>query len=141
MFKRFRLSSSMLASGIVILKIYLFIYLLAVLDLRCCMGFSLVAASGGYSSCGAPTSPCSGLSCLWAWAQGCPGLRSRGPRSLGHRLCLLWYMDLLALQHMASSQIRNWTHVSCTGQWILYHWATREAHYCHFSNVMVLKDV
>ena len=23
---------------------------------------------------------------------------------------------------------RNWTHVSCIGMWILYHWATREAH-------------
>ena len=22
---------------------------------------------------------------------------------------------------------RGWTHISCTGRWILYHWATREA--------------
>ena len=27
-----------------------------------------------------------------------------------------------------SSQPRNQTHVSWTGRWILYHWATREAH-------------
>ena len=27
-----------------------------------------------------------------------------------------------------SSQPRDQTHVSCIGRWILYHWATREAH-------------
>ena len=27
----------------------------------------------------------------------------------------------------ASSQPRDWTHISCIGRWILYHWATREA--------------
>ena len=26
-----------------------------------------------------------------------------------------------------SSQPRDWTHVSCIGRWIFYHWATREA--------------
>ena len=26
-----------------------------------------------------------------------------------------------------SSWPRDWTHISCTGRWILYHWATREA--------------
>ena len=35
------------------------------------------------------------------------------------------------------SQPRDWTQVSCIGRWILYHWATREAHdtcilYCWF---------
>ena len=29
-----------------------------------------------------------------------------------------------------SSQIRDWTYVSCIGSWILYHWSTREA-LCH----------
>ena len=32
-----------------------------------------------------------------------------------------------------SSRPRDWTHASCIGRWILYHWATREAHkwnYC-----------
>ena len=28
-----------------------------------------------------------------------------------------------------SSQLRDWTHVSCDGRQILYHWATREAHF------------
>ena len=32
-----------------ILLIYVYIYILAVLGLCCCTGFSLVAASGGYS--------------------------------------------------------------------------------------------
>ena len=27
-----------------------------------------------------------------------------------------------------SSQSKNWTHISCIGRWILYHWATEEAH-------------
>ena len=26
-----------------------------------------------------------------------------------------------------SSQPRDWTHISCIGRWVLYHWATREA--------------
>ena len=26
-----------------------------------------------------------------------------------------------------SSRLRNWTHVSCIGRWILYHWVTWEA--------------
>ena len=28
---------------------------------------------------------------------------------------------------MGSSQTRDWTHISCTGRWILNHWSTREA--------------
>ena len=28
-----------------------------------------------------------------------------------------------------SFQPRDWTHISCTGRQIRYHWATREAHY------------
>ena len=27
-----------------------------------------------------------------------------------------------------SSQSKNWTHISCIGMWLLYHWATEEAH-------------
>ena len=36
-------------------------------------------------------------------------------------------MGLVAQHHVGSSQIRDPTHVSCTGRQILYHWATREA--------------
>ena len=43
-------------------------------------------------------------------------------------------MGLAALQHVASSQIRDWTSVSCIGSWILYHWATRETLVCTFLN-------
>ena len=39
----------------------------------------------------------------------------------------LWQMGLAALRHMGSSWPRAWTHISCTGRQILYHWATREA--------------
>ena len=38
----------------------------------------------------------------------------------------------------ASSRPRDWTHVSCIGRWILYHWATREAHLCVCVCVCVL---
>ena len=45
-------------------KIYIYIDLfLAVLGLRCFMGFSLVAGSGGNSSCSVQASHCGGLSC------------------------------------------------------------------------------
>ena len=27
-----------------------------------------------------------------------------------------------------SSQLRDWTHISCAGRWILYHWAAWETH-------------
>ena len=36
-------------------------------------------------------------------------------------------MGLAALWHVGFSWMRDCTHVSCTGRWILYHWATREA--------------
>ena len=36
-------------------------------------------------------------------------------------------MDLVAPQHVGSSQTRDQTLVSCLGKQILYHWATREA--------------
>ena len=35
-------------------------------------------------------------------------------------------MGLVALQHVASSRIRDWTCVPWFGRWILYHWTTRE---------------
>ena len=45
-------------------------YLLAALGLCCCTGSSLVAASEGYSGCGARESRCSDFSCCGAWAPG-----------------------------------------------------------------------
>ena len=89
-------------------KIVLFIYLLflAVLSLRCCVGFFLVVASGGCSAVAVASVVEHGL-----W--GMPGQH-------------VWHMDSVALLYMGSSQTRGQTHVSCIGRWILHHWATRE---------------
>ena len=43
----------------------------------------------------------------------------------------LWYMGLIVLWPVGSSWVRYWTCVSWIGRWILYHWATREAHKQH----------
>ena len=87
--------------------------------------FSLVAASGrplflalqwtgfslqGLLSLQSTGCRCTGLSGCGTWA---PHLQSPGP--------------IVALQHAGSSWTRSWTRVSCTGRWILYHWAPREA--------------
>ena len=56
-----------------------------------------------------------------AWAQLLLLVGSRVPAQQ------LWHMSLAALWQVRSSQIRDQTHVSCNGRWILYHWATREA--------------
>ena len=38
-------------------------------------------------------------------------------------------LEWVAISHSrGSSWPRDWTHVSYIGRWILYHWATREAH-------------
>ena len=34
---------------------------------------------------------------------------------------------LAVLQPMGSFRITDWTSVSCTGKWVLYHWASRKA--------------
>jgi len=39
----------------------------------------------------------------------------------------LWCTGLAAPWHVRSSRIRDRTHVSCIGRWILYHGATKEA--------------
>ena len=45
--------------------------------------------------------------------------------AMEHRLQALRCPALVASQPLGSSWTRNWTHVSCTGRWILHHWATR----------------
>ena len=80
---------------------YEFIYLfLAALGLHCCAwAFPLVAASAGYSCCGARASHCGGFSCcgaralgLWASVVVACGLSSCGSRALERRLssCGAW---------------------------------------------------
>ena len=104
-----------------------FIYLfLAVLSLRCCSGFSLVVEGAGYSL----VAVCRLLimvasvvvkhmdSRAWTLELWLPGSRAQAPW-----LCV----GLVALWHVGSSWTRDWTRISCTGRWILYHWATREA--------------
>ena len=75
-----------------------------------------------FSPCGARASHSSGFSCWGAQSLECGGFRSRGSRPLEHRLA-----GLDAVPHVGSSQIRDRTCVSCTGSWLLGHWATREA--------------
>ena len=60
--------------------LFCFTYLfLAVLGLPCCLGFSLVATSGGYASLRqALASHCSGFSCCGAQTLGCFGFSSWG---------------------------------------------------------------
>ena len=80
---------------------------------------SVVVARGCYSSLGAGASHCRGFSCCGVWALGHVGFIS-----CVHRLSSC---GLVALWHVGSFQIRDRTCVSCTGEWILYRWATRIA--------------
>ena len=73
---------------------------LAVLGLRCC--------AWTFSSCSER-------------ALGCVGFGSSSTQA--QQLC---FMDLIALQHVGSSQTRDQTHVAYTGRCILNHCATRE---------------
>ena len=88
-----------------------------------------VAAHRLFSSCSewGLLSPCScgSFSCCRAWALGhvdsvfvAPRLSSCGPQAS---------VAYVVLRHVGSSRIRDPTHISCTGSWILYHWAIREA--------------
>ena len=94
---------------------------LAVLGLRCCMGFSLVMR-GGRSLVAMYRLLIAEAYCR-AWALGQAGFSRCSSPTPEHR----WLMGLVALRHVQSSRIRNQTHVSCTGRWILYHWAVRGA--------------
>ena len=56
---------------------------------------------------------CTAFSSCITWAQQfwLPGSREQAQQ--------LWCTGLVALWHVGSSQIRDWTHVSCIGRWIL----------------------
>ena len=96
-------------------------------------GFSLVAASGGYSSLQCVGFSLQLLLLLWStgsrhagfsscgmWAQ---QLQFAGSRAQAQQL---WRMGLVAPQHVGSFRTRAQTHVPCIGRWILNHCATRE---------------
>ena len=106
------------------LKMYLFI--LTVLGLRCCVGF-LQLQGAGATSFGAQASHCGGFSCFGAWA---PELRFQqlqltGSIGSGALVQFLWWTSLVASQHMGSSQTRGQTHVPCIGRRILNQWTRR----------------
>ena len=111
------MSSGILYFSFLIVKMYFF---LAALGVRCCMGFALVAASGGYSHvavCGPLTADASlvaehglrstgsvgvvnGLSCSTA----CRIFPDQGSNL--HLLCLLhWQADSLPLSHQGSPRL------------------------------------
>ena len=54
-------------------------------------------------------------------------LALRSTRSRARGLQQLWCIDLVAPQHVESSQIRDQTHVSCIGRWMLHPWANSKA--------------
>ena len=94
---------------IIILKIILFIF--DCVDLCCCMGFSLVAVSGGSPGCGTRASPCRGFC---------------GARALGTRAHYLSTGSIVVAHGLSCSAARGifpnqrLTCVSCIRQ-ILYH--------------------
>ena len=83
-------------------KCYLF---LAVLGLRCCVGFCLVVAIRGYSLAAVHGLLIAVASCCRAWG-------------LGMLAQQLWFTGLVTLQHVEFSWTRNQTHISCTGRFL-----------------------
>ena len=101
---------------------------------HCCVNFSLIVVSWGYSSLQG-----TGFSLCWllfvaehrlkgAWAS---VLAAPGPNSCGTR-----HMVLVAPWYVGSSWIMDWTCVSCIGRRIPYLWVTREAHPCLYDSVL-----
>ena len=87
---------------------------LTALGLCCCMWtFSSCIEQGLLSSCCARVSHCSGFSCCRVQLLGCTGFSSCGAQA--QLPC-----------GMESSWIRDQTHISCVGKWILNHGTTRE---------------
>ena len=59
----------------------------------------------------------------------CDPMECSPPDSSVHGTSQARILKWIAISYCrGSSWPKNWTHVSCTGRWILYHWATREAH-------------
>ena len=68
------------------------------------------------------------------------------PASSVHGILQARILECVAISSFrASSQLRGWTCISCTGRRVLYHWATREVQYAlytsqlqHFSSYCLL---
>ena len=107
---------------ILTLYIHNFIYLpMAVLGLRCCVGFSLVVVNWG---CSLAPVVVLGFSLPWllllqSTASRCEGFSSCGSLALENELSSCG-TGLVALRHVGSSRITNWTCVSCIGRQILH---------------------
>ena len=43
--------------------------------------------------------------------------------------CHFLLQSIFPLEGKIRERLRDWTHISCIGRWILYHWATEEALY------------
>ena len=99
-------------------------------------GFSLVAASGGYSSLW-----CAGFSLQWLLLLWSIGSRCMGFSSCGTRAQQLWCMGLVAPRHVGSSRARDQTCVPCISRQILNHCATRKSLNFDFSCFLCSDDL
>jgi len=63
------------------------------------------------------------LSCVWLC---CNTMHCSPPGSSIHGISQARILEWVAVSFSrGSSWSREWTHISCVGRWILYHWATR----------------
>ena len=78
----------------IVTLLFIYLFLLAVLGLHYCAGFSIIAVNRGHSpaavcrplsSCSARASHCSGFSCCATWALGLSGFSSCCSWGLGHK--------------------------------------------------------
>ena len=105
---------------------FIYLFLLAVLDLCCYLGFSLVAVIRVYSL----VAMCRLLIALTSlvaehWLSGTRASVVWLSSSRAH-VQKLWCTGLVALGHVRSSGTRDLTRVSWIGRQILYHQAARE---------------
>ena len=107
------------------LKIFLFYLFLG------CAGSSPVARERGLlSSC-----PWAGFSLQWLlllWSKACTakGLQSLQLADFSVEAQQAWCTGWVAPRHMGSPRTRDRTCGSCTGRWLLHHWATKEPCMC-----------
>ena len=91
-----------------------------------------------FSSCGTQASHCGDFSCE-AQALGHQGFGRCGSWAL-ETSSTVARMGLAAPQHMGSSQLRDWTCVSCLGRRILIHWAAKEAQIVGFQCLTATRE-
>ena len=98
------------------------------------MGFLQLQWVEATLCCGAHDFHCGGFSYCWAQALGhtsfissnkrAQQLQLSGSRALDQQL---WCTGLVALRHVGSSLVKDWTSIPCMTKWILNHGTTREA--------------